>query len=78
VGGNSEAIDGSGAALLVPPEDPGRLAQAMLELLGDAGERSRMSEAARARARRFSIAEQVVRTERLYDSLATGKLALAR
>ena len=68
VGGNSEAIDGSGAAHLVPPEDPARLAQAMLALL---------SEAARTRARCFSIAEQVVRTERLYDSLATGKVALA-
>ncbi|HEX5045097.1 MAG TPA: glycosyltransferase [Candidatus Polarisedimenticolaceae bacterium] len=78
VGGNAEAIDGSGAAHLVPPEDPARLAQGMLALLGDAAERARMSEAARERARRFSIGEQVVRTERLYDSLATGKVALAR
>jgi hypothetical protein len=50
----------------------------MLALLDDAGERARMAEAARARARRFSIEEQVVRTERLYDSLATGPVALAR
>jgi glycosyltransferase involved in cell wall biosynthesis len=78
VGGTPEAIDGSGAARLVPPEDPAHLAQAMLALLEDAGSRVCMAEAARARARRFSIAEQVVRTERLYDSLATGTVALAR
>jgi len=78
VGGTPEAIDASGAARLVPPEDPARLAQAMLALLEDAGSRACMAEAARARARRFSIAEQVVRTERLYDSLATGTVALAR
>jgi glycosyltransferase involved in cell wall biosynthesis len=78
VGGTPEAIEASGAARLVPPGDPVRLAQAIVVLLGDAQERQRMTDAARSRARRFSIAEQVVRTERLYDSLAMGKVALAR
>ena len=78
VGGTPEAIDASGAACLVPPGDPGRLASALMSVLGDGGERARMAEAARARARRFSIAEQVVRTERLYDSLVMGSVALAR
>jgi glycosyltransferase involved in cell wall biosynthesis len=78
VGGTPEAIEGSRAASLVPPGDPARLARAIEALLRDEPERRRMAEAARARARAFSIAAQVVRTERLYDSLATGSLALAR
>jgi glycosyltransferase involved in cell wall biosynthesis len=77
VGGTPEAIEASGAARLVPPGDPARLAQAIVALLEDETERRGMTEAARARARRFSIAEQVVRMERLYDSLASGKVALA-
>jgi glycosyltransferase involved in cell wall biosynthesis len=78
VGGTPEAVETSGAARLVPAGDPARMAQAIATLLGDKEERRRMGEAARERARRFSIAEQVVRTERLYDSLAMGKIALAR
>jgi glycosyltransferase involved in cell wall biosynthesis len=78
VGGTPEAIEASGAARLVPAGEPGRLAQAIAALLRDEPERRRMGEAAKQRARRFSIAEQVVRMERLYDSLATGTVALAR
>jgi glycosyltransferase involved in cell wall biosynthesis len=43
-------------ARLVPPDDPGRLAAAMLELLGDGELRTRLGAAARGRARqRFDI-----------------------
>jgi glycosyltransferase involved in cell wall biosynthesis len=78
VGGTPEAIESSGAARLVPPGEPARLAAGIVALLEDPEERRCMAEAGRVRARRFSIAEQVVRTERLYDSLALGEVALAR
>ncbi|MFF9768591.1 GT4 family glycosyltransferase PelF [Streptomyces sp. NPDC053086] len=47
VGGVREAVGDTG--LVVPPRDPSRMAAAALELLGDAGRRGAMGEAARLR-----------------------------
>lgn len=77
VGGTPEAVASSGAARLVPPGEPGRLAEAMVGVLRDETERKRMRAAARERAEHFTIAEQVCQTERLYASLAAGRLPKA-
>ncbi len=54
VGAVSEIVTSGGTGLLVPPEDPHRLAEAMVSLLGDDVWREAMSRAARRDARRFS------------------------
>ena len=51
VGGVPETMMPGRSGLLVPPNDPGALAQALDLLLGDAALRRRMGEAGRARAR---------------------------
>lgn len=78
VGGNPEAIGDSVAARLVPPGRPELLGAAIAELLKDEKARRTMGRAARERAARFRIDEQVVRTERLYDELAAGRAVPAR
>jgi glycosyltransferase involved in cell wall biosynthesis len=74
VGGTPEAVASSGAARLVPPGEPARLAEAIVGVLRDETERSRMRAAALERVQHFTIAEQVYQTERLYASLATGRI----
>ena len=73
VGGNREAVGNSGAARFVPARDTAALGDALLDLLGDPAGTSRMRDAARRRAREFSVAEQVRRTEELYLRLARRK-----
>jgi glycosyltransferase involved in cell wall biosynthesis len=70
VGGNGEAVGDTGAAILVPPRDARSLAAALLRVLDDPDRARAMRRAARERALRFSVAEQVARTERLYRELA--------
>ena len=56
VAGVPEIIEHRKSGLLVPPEDPARLAEAMTELLNDHGLRQRIAEAGRSRAERlFSL-----------------------
>ena len=52
VGGTPEAIEASGAARLVPPGDPARLAQAIV-VLGRRGGEAAHDRGGRTRARRF-------------------------
>jgi len=59
------------AALLFDPEEPRAIAAAIERLLGDPGERERLSRAGRANAARFSWAETARRTLRVYE-LALG------
>jgi glycosyltransferase involved in cell wall biosynthesis len=73
VGGNAEAIGESGCGLLVAARDPEALAAAILEVIGDPSRARTMRAAALERARRFSVAEQVRRTEELYLELARRK-----
>jgi glycosyltransferase involved in cell wall biosynthesis len=50
VGGFRELVEEHGAGRLVPPGDPGALAEAIGDLLADPGERERLAEKARAAA----------------------------
>jgi glycosyltransferase involved in cell wall biosynthesis len=74
VGGNPEAVVDGETGRLVPPRCPGRLAEAMSELLRDEGKRRAMGEAGRRRAEeRFSLGRMVAEIEALYGSLAPRK-----
>lgn len=66
VGGNLEMFDAD-SALMVPPEDPGALADAIARALEDEGLRQRVGEAARTRVRtRFSLDALLNAYEDLY------------
>ncbi|MFA7331943.1 MAG: glycosyltransferase family 4 protein [Candidatus Delongbacteria bacterium] len=68
--GVREALDGSGAALLVPPGDPGALAQALGRLLDDDGLRRETAAAGQARlAERFTSVREAERLEAFYQGL---------
>ncbi len=69
VGGLAALSEHGVSALQVPPEDPRALADALLQLLGDAVLRSRLGEAAAQCAQRFDIAHAVKATETLYTDL---------
>lgn len=73
VGGNLEAVGDSEAALLVPPRDSRALARALLRVLDDPDLASALRDAAIRRVARFSIEEQVRRTQQLYLDLARRK-----
>jgi glycosyltransferase involved in cell wall biosynthesis len=74
VGGNPEAVVDGVTGFLVPPRSPGRLAEAMSDLLGDEGKRRAMGEAGKRRAEeRFSLGRMVTEVEAMYESLALGK-----
>jgi glycosyltransferase involved in cell wall biosynthesis len=68
VGGIPEVITSGVDGVLVPPEDPQALAEAVLGLLRDPTERARIGAAGyRTVVERFSIDAQVRRIEALYD-----------
>lgn len=62
-----EILDEGKTALLVVPEDPDSLAEAMRRVLGDAELRARLSCAGRRRAADFSRSRMVAAYEALYD-----------
>jgi sugar transferase (PEP-CTERM/EpsH1 system associated) len=69
VGGNAELVVTGETGVLVPPGNVDALARAILELAGDAAQRSRMGSAARTRAvDQFSLAEMVRRYALLYEA----------
>jgi glycosyltransferase involved in cell wall biosynthesis len=71
VGGIPDIVGGEGCAALVPPRDPGRLAQALLDLLGNPVRRAEMARRARARvAARYAFETVVERWQALYRELA--------
>jgi glycosyltransferase involved in cell wall biosynthesis len=73
VGGNPEAVVDGETGRLVPPRDPERFADALMELLADESKRRTFGEAGRRRAtERFSLDRMVEEMESLYDSLARG------
>jgi glycosyltransferase involved in cell wall biosynthesis len=70
VGGTPEAIEDGVNGLLVPPADPGALAQAIELMLAEPGLAARWGQAGRDRAaQRFSMDRMVSATEDLYDAL---------
>jgi glycosyltransferase involved in cell wall biosynthesis len=80
VGGIPEVITSGVDGLLVPPEDPVALAEAVGSLLADASLRGRIGEAGyRTVAERYSIDAQVHRIEAVYDEeLARAGVLLPR
>ncbi|MEU0430039.1 GT4 family glycosyltransferase PelF [Streptomyces sp. NPDC006290] len=74
VGGVREAVGDSG--LVVPPRDPGAMAAAALELLGDPGRRRSMGEAARLRViEQFTLRQTVETFRTIYLELsALGRI----
>lgn len=70
VGGIPEAIEDGISGLLVPPGNPGKLADAISSLLSQIEVREQMGKAACRRASRwFGIEQQVCNTERMYLEL---------
>jgi glycosyltransferase involved in cell wall biosynthesis len=69
--GNRDVVVPGRTGLLVPPSDPVRLRQALLEVTGDAQHYQRMSEASRSRAARYSWASVGAEFERLYAQAAS-------
>jgi glycosyltransferase involved in cell wall biosynthesis len=70
VGGVPEAVVDGETGILVPPRDPAALAEAVVELAGDPGRRSRMGASGRRRATLFDIHTAVDVQERAYAELA--------
>jgi len=75
VGGNAELIADGETGFLVPPRDPGALAEAIERILEDPALAKAMGHQARVRiAERFSVAAMVRSMERLYgEALATKR-----
>jgi starch synthase len=71
VGGIPEVVADGRTGLLVPPGDPGALAAALNELLGDPGRAAALGRAGRNRAlAEFSWAQIAAQTAELYAALA--------
>jgi glycosyltransferase involved in cell wall biosynthesis len=69
VGGIPEVVEDGVEGLLVPPEDPAALAEALSRLAADPELRARLAAAARARAERLDAVEVAGRLEALYVQL---------
>jgi len=77
VEGVNEAIENNTTGLLVPPKDPIRLSEAILETLMDKGRMEAMGKAGRKRAENmFSIIHNVDRIECVYQEVLTCRNAL--
>lgn len=70
VGGTPEIISDAVSGLLVPPADPGALADGLIQTLSDAGLRARLAHAGRARVLgEFTSAAMAARVAALYARL---------
>lgn len=70
VAGSREAVAPGATGILVTPKDSAALAEAIVQMAGDAVQRKRYAEAARERMRReFSIEAMVDRHIRLYEKI---------
>ena len=75
VGGNREALEDTG--ILVPPDDPAALAEAILRLRS-AALRQQLGHAARQRVERFSLARAEKRMKEIYARIAASKGKFAK
>jgi glycosyltransferase involved in cell wall biosynthesis len=79
VGENPHVLDGENNGLLVPPGDPGALAEALRRLLRDAQLRARLGAAARAHyLANFTTRHMIAAYQSLYRELAQPAAATAR
>ncbi len=69
VGGIRETVQDGETGLLVPPDDPQALADAIVRLLDDREEAASMAARAREQAQQFSEERMVERTLALYDAM---------
>jgi glycosyltransferase involved in cell wall biosynthesis len=73
VGGNAEAVEDDVSGRIVPPEDVGALAGAILELLSDSLRAREMGEAGRRRVeKKFTIDAMMDQVTRVYADLLRG------
>ncbi|HLI13652.1 MAG TPA: glycosyltransferase [Alphaproteobacteria bacterium] len=73
VGGNREAVIDGVTGIIVPPHDPGRLGEAILEIAHAGEQACAMGRAGRARiAEHFAIESAFQRYEALYEELLDG------
>jgi glycosyltransferase involved in cell wall biosynthesis len=76
VGGNTEAIQHETTGLIVPPNDPDQLAQALIRLASDPDLRGRLGKAARERIfNNFTLDRCVDAYDALYRALLDGRPA---
>jgi glycosyltransferase involved in cell wall biosynthesis len=74
LGGNVEVVEDGRTGLLIPPENPSRLAAAVLRLLGDEALALRLAQAGREHvSRNFSFERLVFEVDKLYTSLLEAK-----
>ena len=74
VGGVPELVEDGVSGILVPPQSPEALAEAMIRLAQDPALRQRMGQAARERAQeRFSVERMAREYEQLYAKLLEGQ-----
>ncbi len=74
VGGIKELVEDGATGVLVRPQDPGALGEAIVRLLRDRGGAGRLAEAAAARAReRHSLAGVAARVDDLYREILEGR-----
>jgi len=79
VGGIPEVVVDKETGVLVSPEDPQALAEAMLDLLGDDRRREAMGTAGRKRFEAcFSLEEHVRRIEEVYERALSGAISQDR
>ena len=71
VGGNAEMVEDTVSGLLVEPEDPDALAEAVLRLMDDPRQTDLMARAARVRAKEYDWDRMVDRYEALYREVAS-------
>ena len=78
VGGTPEVVVEGVTGLLVPPEDPAALAEALGRLIRDGAARQRMGEAGRTRAlAEFTVERMAERTLEMYGSLLSRPIPAA-
>ncbi len=73
LGGPLEIVENGITGFLVPPNDPVELAETILKILQDKKLAKRMGENGKERVKRFSIEENVRKTEQVYLELLNSK-----
>jgi glycogen synthase len=69
IGGIPDLVEDGHSGLLVPPDNPARLAESMSAILTDRQLRNRLSQAARTRSQQFDTATVVPQIVEVYESL---------